>query len=88
MRRILLFAFVVAPFLLDAQTIIKGYIRDLTNNEPLIGAFITIKGTSLASVSDETGSFQILSPAVKEAKNFILVVNHLGFKEKLMKAKP
>lgn len=82
MRKTLLFVLAFAPFFLNAQTIIKGYVKDLTNNEPLIGAFITIKGTSLASVTDETGSFQILTPAVKEAKNFILVVNHLGFKEK------
>ena len=68
--------------LAGSQTVIKGLVKDLTNNEPLIGAFVTLKGTSLAAVTDITGGYQIIAPSVRETKNFILIVNHLGYKEK------
>jgi iron complex outermembrane receptor protein len=63
-----------------SQTVIQGLVKDITNNEPLIGAFVTLKGTSIAAVTEVTGRYQIIIPTVRETKSFILIVNHLGFK--------
>ena len=43
----------------DSQTIIKGEILDATNNDPLIGATVLIKGTTIGTTSDWDGSFEL-----------------------------
>ncbi len=82
MRRYLsLFIILVIPYLLSAQAIIQGKIKDVTNNEPLIGAFISLKGTNLVSVSDEKGDYYIITPAPSQPQKLILVVTHLGYRD-------
>ena len=80
MKKIILFIIVfVSALHMNAQTIIQGVIKDVTTNEPLIGAFITIKGTKLGSVSDLSGNFQIIAPSSSEPKKMFVLVNHLGY---------
>ncbi len=76
---ILLFIIFVSVLHLDAQTIVQGTIKDVTTNEPLIGAFVTIKGTKLGAVSDLNGNFQIIAPSSSEPKKMFILVNHLGY---------
>ena len=76
---ILLFIVFVSALHLNAQTIIQGTIRDVTTNEPLIGAFVTIKGTKLGSVSDLSGNYQIIAPSSSEPNKMLILVNNLGY---------
>ena len=67
----------------DAQIIIKGTIRDVTNNEPLIGSFITMKGLSgVVGVSEVDGTYSLIVPSPTKTQNVILTVSHLGYLEK------
>ncbi|MEM9261317.1 MAG: carboxypeptidase-like regulatory domain-containing protein, partial [Bacteroidota bacterium] len=53
---------------------ITGYIHD-TGGEPLIGASILVKGTSIGTVSDIDGSYELWAPL----GNIELVVSYTGF---------
>jgi len=58
----LFYAFIcILAFSLNAegQTTIKGEILDATNNDPLIGATVVIKGTTIGTTSDWDGSFEL-----------------------------
>lgn len=66
---------------LSSQTIIQGSIKDFTSNEPLIGAFVTIKGLSVTTVSDERGLYTMILPASNTAQKFIVTISHLGYKD-------
>jgi len=46
-----------------AQGTIKGYIVDKSNNEPLIGATIAVKGSSIGTATALDGSFSLKIPA-------------------------
>lgn len=81
MRKILLFIIIILPSIFHAQIIIQGKIKDLTNNEPLIGAFVSVNGSNLTSVSDEKGAYSLIVPTPKEAVKLILSVSHLGYKD-------
>ena len=60
---------------LSAQDIaVKGHVKDHTG-EPLIGANILIKGTSVGTISDVDGNFTL-----KAAVNEILSITCIGFK--------
>lgn len=60
---------------LSAQDIaVKGHVKDHTG-EPLIGANILIKGTSVGTISDVDGNFTL-----KAAVNDILSITCIGFK--------
>lgn len=60
---------------LSAQDIaVKGHVKDHTG-EPLIGANILIKSTSVGTISDVDGNFTL-----KAAVNDILSITCIGFK--------
>ncbi len=61
------------------QTTIKGEVLDERNNDPLIGANVLIKGTSIGTKTDYDGSF-----VIKTDLDFPLtiVVSYLGYTEK------
>jgi TonB-linked SusC/RagA family outer membrane protein len=75
LKIVLFWIWAFIPFgLLSAQTTIKGKVSD-TNQEPLIGATILIKGTTKGTVTDFSGDFSLqVSP------NTILEVSYTGFK--------
>ncbi|MCP3931216.1 MAG: TonB-dependent receptor plug domain-containing protein [Bacteroidetes bacterium] len=73
------FFFLFAAFSLSSQTIVKGELTDETSNSPLIGASIIVKGTSIGTVADYDGSFEL---KVKQAFPFTLVFSYIGYMEK------
>lgn len=75
--------FMAFSFPLNAQIILQGTVKDVTNNEPLVGAFITVKGMSGAiGVAELDGTYRLLVPTPSESRNIIVSVSHLGFVEK------
>ena len=61
---------------LVAQTTVKGQVVDAETDEPLIGAAVSIEGTSHGSVTDIDGYFtQVVN------QNQTLVIKYLGYKD-------
>ncbi len=73
---ILLFFF----FQNDAQVIIQGNVTDITNNQPAIGAFISVKTLNVYSVTDVDGSFELVLPTPSELKSLVLTVSSMGYR--------
>jgi outer membrane receptor protein involved in Fe transport len=63
---------------IHAQTTISGNISD-RNNEALIGANITLKGTSSGTVTDLNGNFVLV---VQRTPPFTLVISYIGYQNK------
>ncbi len=59
------------------ERIIKGSVYDEKNN-PLSGATVTVKGTSIGTAADSIGSFTLTVPA--SAKS--LVISSVGYSDK------
>jgi len=78
-KHLLILIFLSSCFLGNAQTIIQGKVTDLSNGNPLIGAFISIKNTKLTAVSELNGTYQIIVPSKSTVQKLFVVVNHLGF---------
>lgn len=66
---------------LNAQTEVKGFVFDVANNEPLIGASVIIEGTSEGTVSDWDGSFVFMTDKALPLK---LEVGYLGYVTKIV----
>lgn len=59
-----------------AQTTIKGKIQDESNKEPLIGASIIIKNTTIGTVTDYDGEFSLKA---EQNLPLTLIVSYLGY---------
>lgn len=71
----LLLCLTVFAGLASAQTVpVTGIVTAAENGEPIIGASVTVKGTTIGVVTDQNGSFSISAPA--NAKT--IVVSYLG----------
>lgn len=57
------------------ESIITGTVVDSENNQPLPGASIVVKGTSIGMVSDFDGNFSIKVPSNES----VLVISYVGF---------
>lgn len=70
------------PGLLDAQTTIKGKVRDAESGEDLIGATIVIKGATGGTLTDYEGVFTIKAAALPVT----IIVSYTGYEaqEKLV----
>src|SRR6185436_1451422 len=79
MRKLLLSAllFFAVIAVVQAQQAVKGKITD-ENGVPIPGASIVIKGTSVGTTTDETGSFSFTLPP----KSKILLVSAVGYGER------
>jgi iron complex outermembrane receptor protein len=64
---------------INGQTILQGKITDLSNGNPLIGVFVSIKGTKLAAVSELDGTYQIIVPSTSKSQQLFVSTNHIGF---------
>jgi hypothetical protein len=80
MQNILTFLFIFVPLYLQAQDFrnIKGYIKDSTNNEALIGATVLNAETQKSTESNNFGYFQITVPT----KDFKLMFSYVGYEAK------
>jgi len=63
----------LSPTMAYAQSRITGKVMD-TKNEPIIGASVTIKGTTNGTITDVDGNFTL------NADNGILLVTYLGYR--------
>lgn len=66
----------------DGELKVNGRVMD-TQGEPVIGAYITIEGTTRGSVSDVDGKFTLTAP-----NGAMLKVGYVGMKEARLKASP
>jgi TonB-linked SusC/RagA family outer membrane protein len=72
--RVLLF-FQVIFFTASAQNrTISGTVNSKTSNQPLVGATVTVKGTRVATTTNDAGAFTLSVPATART----LVVSHIG----------
>ena len=62
--------------LLAQQTSISGVVLDASDNSPLIGASVLVKGTSTGTVTDFDGAFKLNVPNEKST----LVISCIGYK--------
>ncbi|EJX03445.1 TonB-dependent outer membrane receptor protein [gut metagenome] len=63
-----------------AQGTVKGKVVDAENNEPLIGATVSISGTTLGTVTDVDGNFVLKVTSSHATLEF----KYLGYKDKQM----
>lgn len=87
MKSILSWILVVGAYLvlgqssLFGQSTLSGIVTDGSNNEPLIGATVLIKGTQVGSVTDINGKYTINSPG----DTGTVVFSFVGFLQQEMK---
>jgi outer membrane receptor protein involved in Fe transport len=74
------FCFVIS---VHAQNVVKGIVRDLGNNDPIIGATIIIQGTSEGMVTDWDGSFTLTTD---RPFPLTLEVSYTGYAPKVITA--
>lgn len=72
-KSLMLLAFILCSFTLIAQTTVKGKVTD--GKEPVIGANITVKGTTEGTVTDIDGNFEL---STNQTTPFTLVVTMVG----------
>jgi TonB-dependent starch-binding outer membrane protein SusC len=78
LKLLLLFASLFLIKSIYAQTLqVTGKVTSQTTNEVLVGATVALKGTSIATVTDENGNFSIAVPQ----NNRTLVISHAGMIE-------
>jgi len=75
--KFLTFLLILASFSAQAQKAISGKLVSKTN-QPLPGATITVKGTTVGTATDEQGNFRITLPAGRNT----LVISNVGFTTK------
>jgi len=74
---LLLVASIVMPFGVSAQQSgsVSGVVLGANDNEPVIGANVVVPGTSVGTITDADGKFQLTVPAGKST----LQVTYLGY---------
>ena len=65
-----------------AQFTIKGTVIDRSESEPLAGVLVNVEGTSISTISNESGNFSITVPS----RESILIFQMLGFESQKIKA--
>lgn len=68
---------------MKAQTEIKGHVVDGSMNEPLIGATVSVPGTTAGTVTDLDGNFSFTVPAGK----IIVQISMIGYKTQVVNIK-
>lgn len=58
-----------------AQTTLKGRLTDETNSEPIVGAIIQVKGTSIGTSTDVDGNYELTVDSLPAT----IVVSNLGY---------
>jgi iron complex outermembrane recepter protein len=77
-RYTLVSVFLLLTLALSAQTTIKGKITTLDTKDPITGATIGVKGTSIGATSDINGNYVMKVP--ESAGNFFIIsVSYVGF---------
>lgn len=66
---------VLMGFGLHAQRTVSGTITDSENSEPIIGANVLVKGTTIGTITDFDGKYSLVVPAGKD----VLVISYVGY---------
>ena len=74
-KQFLLLVFLLSVSFTFGQQSVSGKVTDAKTNEPLIGANILIKGTSIGTITDLDGLYTISVPS----SNDILVISYTGY---------
>lgn len=78
--RILLISFcwvlLILPSSLLAQLVVNGYVFEAASNEPMLGVSVFYDGTTVGTITDETGYFELKT---KELMTTNLVISNIGF---------
>jgi TonB-linked SusC/RagA family outer membrane protein len=53
---------------------VKGTVKDAANGEPLVGAYVQVKGTNVNAMTDVDGKYSISCP-----QNAVLVFSYIGY---------
>ena len=65
-KRLMFFSFLISlclPLLVHAQNLdLKGKVLNASTNEPIVGASILLKGTSIGALTDINGEFSLSAP--------------------------
>lgn len=75
-KKLLLCAIALIGFTVSAQVKVTGVVLEAGTNEPLMGATVTVKGTSIATATDLDGKFTVNAPSGKSK----VVVTYVGMK--------
>jgi hypothetical protein len=75
MKRIYLFLLFLFPFIGNSQTALKGRVLDAEKSTPIPGASIFLNNTSVGTVTNSQGLFELLIPAGR----FDLIVSSIGY---------
>jgi TonB-linked SusC/RagA family outer membrane protein len=68
---------------IQAQTEIRGHVTDGSQNEPLIGATVSVPGTTAGTITDLDGNFKFTMPAGK----IIVQISMIGYKTQVVNIK-
>jgi hypothetical protein len=81
-NRLVLFVLALLPISLLAQNkfTISGYIKDAQNGETLIGAAISVQGTSKGIVSNQYGFYSL----TLTQGNYKLIASYVGFQQQVV----
>lgn len=71
---LLLFAFFLFSLIISGQNNIRGTIVSDTDNEPIIGANVSIKGTTVGTITDLNGEFTL-----QASSDAVLVISYIGY---------
>lgn len=74
-KQILLLCLILLSVCVQAQVTVKGMVTSATDNEPLIGATVLLKGTGTGTVTDLDGNYLLTNVA----NNAVLVFSSIGF---------
>lgn len=75
-KKLLLCAIALVGFTISAQVKVTGVVLQAEDGEPVIGATVAVKGTSVATATDLDGKFTVNAPSSKSK----ITVSYVGMK--------
>ena len=82
-RKLFIFCFFMLGYSVQAQIHIRGQVVDSTTNSPILGVSVYFDGTTIGTVTDKKGNFDL---RLKEKISSPLVIGVLGYKSKKLGA--
>jgi hypothetical protein len=70
----------------DSTRVIKGFVKDSTTSENLVGVTVLIKNTKIGVATDFNGKFILKVPKEYLDKDIVLEVRYLGYKTQFVAA--
>jgi len=83
MKKLLILVFGICLSTSIFSQSVKGQLVDKNSGEPLIGATVSVQGTTVGTITDVDGNFMINAPA-----NSTLIFSYVGYDEMMMEVAP